>query len=217
MDATQVVVATIGLIGITVTAGVGYLQSRAKSRAEIELEKMRAKLTMATQEMSMTRAGLDFSAFLADWDGVLADLRALMDETCIDRFLILRAWNGNLDPKWTTAVFQYREGGQRPRNYVHFELDEDYVERLHQICRGRPLQFNVQQIPDSAIKRVYEEEGVTGSLWCHLHSREEPGAPGCHSITYCSFATHSGEIDEAIATRCVTLASRLKGVAEKLV
>ena len=50
----------------------------------------------------------DFDQF---WAGIENDLKSLLDETCIDRFLVLRAFNGQEKPKWTNAIFQMRSVG----------------------------------------------------------------------------------------------------------
>lgn len=166
----------------------------------------------AESEMRFQRAALEFPDFIEEWSHISEDVVRLIEETCIDRFIILRAWNGHLEPRWTTAVYQIREVGQKPVSYVHFELDIDYVQRLREISITNSMMFNVDDIPDSAIKEVYRAEGVKSAIWAHLHSATTP--EGASSHTYCSFATHNeGGIDEATQTMCKIITGRLKGIA----
>ena len=133
-----------------------------------------------------------------------------MSETVLDRFLILRAWNGVIDPRFTTAVLQIRQGSQSPVSYVHVELDDDYVDRLMRIkARGHEY-FVVDKESDSLIKRIYQFEGVKAALWVYLESKEHDGSV---RMSYCSFATHDDRgFTECEITRMVLLFGQLKGV-----
>lgn len=201
---SEIIVALLGFLGICASSWIGWVKWRAQAQRALRTE----------QELKFQAGALDFSAFLQEWDGVHHDLKTLMEETEIDRFLILRAWNGTLAPRWTTAVFQMRQGNQDPISYVHFELDEDYVARLRTIAKDGPVLLDVEHTPPSAIKDIYEAEGVTASAWFHLETSTIPEAPGCAAITYCSFATHDLEkMNDSTFTRCRTIAGRLKGVS----
>ena len=197
----EVIVALVGLLGVVVTAWIGYESSK---RHKIKAEQ-------AEGEMEFQAAAMDFGAFMEEWDGTVKEIKRLFNETNIDRFIIFRAWNGSLVPRWTTAVFQLRESDQQVVSYVHFELDTDYVARLNEISVRKTMCFAVADLPPSAIRSVYEAEGITASFWAHLDTRNR----GKHSkaVTYCSFSTHEGVIDETTATRCGIIAGRLKGVA----
>lgn len=173
----------------------------------------RLKREQATREVKFQAAALSFEDFLSEWDEVHKELNDLCNDTWIDRFMILRAWNGHLTPKWTTAVFQFRQGKQEPVSYVHFELDDDYVYKLREVVQRGSIAFAVEDLPESAIRRVYEVEGVKHSAWFHLDSSALPNSEA-RAITYCSFATHHDiPIDAKTITRCRILAGRLKGMA----
>jgi hypothetical protein len=136
-----------------------------------------------------------------------------MKRTNVDRFLILRAWNGHLAPKWTTAIYQVRSGEQKTYSYVHYELDQDYVERLRYVNMNGCLYFKTEDLPECGIKDVYHAEGVTGSLWLQLEERWVQNTSS-RAITYCSFSTHHPEgLNEDEITQCKILAGRLKGMA----
>lgn len=200
---TEVIVALIGLAGTLATAYLGHKK----------LKNSKHKLNQAESELKFQQKALDFGAFMEEWSGTHDDIVSLLENTCIDRFLMFRAWNGRLAPRWTTAVFQMRLGNQEPVSYVHFELDTDYVSRLKEISIRNVIAFAVEDIPDCAIKRVYEAEGVKHAVWVHITSEEVPNSDTV-THTYCSFATHDDEpIDQNLITRCQILGGRLKGIA----
>jgi hypothetical protein len=199
----EIIAAAIGASAVILTAVGGYF---------VRLREMNLRKA-AEAELRIQRAALGFSDFVQEWNAITADLDFLLNETAIDRFLILRAWNGRLDPRWTTAVFQYRKGRQQPVNYVHFELDIDYVSRLREIGNRNLIHFNVIDLPESAIKSVYLAEGVKAAAWFHLHTYNLTDSDSA-AITYCSFATHEDEgINDATLIRCKLIVDRLKSIA----
>lgn len=200
---TEVYVAIIGLVSTVATALVGRYQNR-RSKHE---------LLLAEQEMKLQIKALDLHEFITEWDSVGAELRSLLKETEIDRFMMLRAWNGYLEPRWTTAFYQMRTGEQDPVQYVHYELDKDYIDRLRRITGGLGrLYFTTDSLPQSGIKDIYKAEKVTAAYWHHLASKRLAGSRDSRAITYCSFATHEGEISAETRVRCDILAGRLKGL-----
>lgn len=200
---TEVITEIIALVTVLATGGVAFWKVR--------LEQKKAEL--AEQEMQLQSDTLSFAAFLADWNDVAKEMSHLIATSEIDRILVLKAWNGSLDPKWTTAVYQMRDVGQEPRQYIHFELDPDYVDRLRQIVSRHSIAFTVAKIADSFIKRVYDGEGVRSSYWAHIASQSIPGRNAV-AINYASFSSHSAdEISEDTQTRCMLIVNRLKGLA----
>lgn len=198
----------IGALATLITAILGWVKYLSSKKREEESENMRLQ---AENEMRFQRAALEFPDFIEEWSHISDDVVNLISETEIDRFLILRAWNGHLEPRWTTAVYQIRETGQKPIAYVHFELDKDYVSRLREISIANTMFFETDHIPESVIKDVYKVEGITSALWAHLHSTAT--LEGGQAHTYCSFATHEGKISLETQTRCRILTGRLKGIA----
>jgi hypothetical protein len=199
----EVVVALIGLAGVIATASAGFYK--------LTLE--RRKLDQAENEVRFQRAALGFPEFVEEWGEIGQDLIRLMEETSIDRFMILRAWNGHLEPRWTTAVYQLRSAGQAPVAYIHFELDQDYVARVQAIAQKGSQMLVTSKLPNSEIRRVYQAEGVTASMWFYLDAFESNDGVS-KALAYCSFATHDTElIDEKTQTRCRILVGRLKGLA----
>jgi hypothetical protein len=196
-----VIVALIGLVGVLATVVLGYT-------------KLQRELGQAKLEMRFQRAALSFPEFVEEWHEISHDILLLMSETVVDRFLVLRAWNGHMEPRWTTALFQLRTDGQMPVAYVHFELDTDYVNRLREVTQKNNVYLVTKDLPpDSALAEVYRSEGVTASLVSHLASQQGPN-PNAKAHTYCTFATHNEALmDENTRTRCKVLASRMKGFA----
>lgn len=199
-----VIVALLGLAGILFTGTLGYvkffLERDRRSQAELE--------------MRFQRAALSFPEFVEEWHEISSDMISLMQETTVDRFLLLRAWNGHLEPRWTTALYQIRANGQKPIAYVHYELDTDYVGMLRQVTAKGNVHFKTTELPvDAVLRKTYEYEKVTEAAIFHLTSHVGP-MPDSKAHTYCSFATHSkdGMTEEAV-TRCHILASRMKGLA----
>ena len=199
---TEIATALIGLAGVCVTALVAWRR--------VNLERQKASLAM--REMSLQSEALSFAIFLEDWQSVAAEMSKLIAETEIDRILILRAWNGVLTPKWTTAVYQLREVGQIPMQFIHTGLDDDYVARLSETKSGVHY-FATKDAPPGLIKSIYEAEGVQASCWFHIDTKKGEGTDAA-VITYCSFSTHTqGEVNGETQTRAALVADRLKGLS----
>ena len=200
---TEIAVALITTLGGMVVGLIGLYKARQTTH----------RLGQAENELKLQQRALDFGAFMEEFAGTHENILHLLENTNLDRFLMLRAWNGKLAPRWTTAVFQMRLGEQEPISYVHFELDVDYVSRLKEVSIRNVIAFDVASLPDCSIKSVYEAEGVKHAIWCHIMSEEIAGSETV-AHTYCSFATHDDEpIAQTTITRCSILAGRLKGIA----
>lgn len=200
----EITIALIGLLGVAVTSA-GAIMSAVVSRR---------KLDQAEREIRFQRAALAFPDFVSEWSEINKELEDLVTTTEIDRILLLRAWNGHLEPRWTTAVYQMRAAGQAPISYIHYELDNDYQAKVREIVQNGLVSIVTAEMSDCEIKRVYEAEGVTASLWAHLDSFTTADGSG-KAIAYCSFSTHEPTlISEVTATKCRILVGRLKGLAQ---
>ena len=200
---TEIIVAALGVLGIVVSSAVGIYNNK----------KNRHKVEQAEAEMRFQRASLDFGKFMHEWGDTHQEIMNLLETTEIDRFMILRAWNGALDPRWTTAVFQIREQDQTPVSYVHFELDTDYQQRLKSARASNGLCISTSSLPPSSIRDVYEAEGVKSAYWSHIETLAIPDTD-CSAITYCSFASNTvEELSPHTITACKILTGRLKGLS----
>jgi hypothetical protein len=206
MDApTAITVAAIAAIGtIAAAATQGFLRIR-----ELGL-----RLRQAENEIRFQRDALDITAFIGDWDGVMSEIKSLMQDTGIERFLILRAWNGYLEPRWTSAIFQLHREDTQMMSYIHVELDHDYVDRLRSITTAGPVIFTTADISErSLIRGIYETEGIQEAMWCHIESLSVPGT-STKAVTYCSFGARTlGAFDVRAITRANLVVGRLKGIA----
>lgn len=220
---TGITIAIIGAAGAVLAALVtGIAQGIARYREmkfqletkRLELDSKQLQLEQATNEIHFQREALDVTAFINDWSGMLQELAALMADTKIDRFLILRAWNGHLEPRWTSAIYQLHENPKKLTSYIHVELDEDYINRLRRMMAAGPVVFTTEGVEEAALIRgIYETEGVKEAMWAHI---ETLGIPGTltKAITYCSFATSEpGGLDVVARTRANLIVGRLKGLA----
>lgn len=170
------------------------------------------QLEMAQAELDFQRYSLDFGQFLDEWESTHNEILHLLETTNIDRFLILRAWNGENNPQWTTSVLQIRQGEQEPISYIHFELDGDYIERIKALKVNNHNYYIVDDLPDYAIlKEVYKAEGITSILWSLIGVSEV--IDGRQAVTYCSFASHEDKpLSEEEITKAKILVGRLKGI-----
>jgi hypothetical protein len=188
--------------------GAAFLGAKYKTGKE--------QLKQAEKELDFQQVALGFSEFVEEWASINAEIRHLMATTMIDRFIIFRAWNGYLSPKWTTAIYQQRAEDQEIVTYIHVDLDEDYQERIRSMIKRNDISFLVDEIPESSIKSIYLAEGVTSSYWAFLHSFSLANSTS-RAVVYCSFATHADRaIDEATLTKCRLLSSRLRGIVQDM-
>ncbi len=203
----EIIVSLIGMASAIAVAAITAVSANYK------VSKAKTAVKQAESEMRFQRAALDFGTFISDWAETHKEIKNLLENTEIDRFIMFRAWNGENAPRWTTNVFQMRLGNQEPIQYVHFDLDDDYVSRLRRIVRDGILYFKVCDIPESSIKHVYDAEGVLSTVWCHILSERVINSNAA-THTYCSFSSHiTSDLDPATITKCNILAGRLKGVA----
>lgn len=203
----QVLTVIMGSIGAAVTAFTSFYFAMKKRKSERNYSEV-------VKEMSFQKKSLDFSEYMNKWGDIDKDLKRLMKETEIDRFVIFKAWNGDKNPKWTTSVFQYRIDDKRPTSYIHFELDRDYVGRIQDLYEQGVITMKVDDLPESFIKSVYKTEGVKSSLWAFIDSKELEGSDS-KSVTYCSFSAHGSDvISDSTEIRCRALVGRLKGMSE---
>lgn len=185
----EIVIALIGLAGVCVTAYFGYL---AKIKGSIE--------------KSFNKINWSYSRFLRYWPEILGDVKTIMDVSEVDRFYVLRACNGVMTPKTTTSIYQMHQHKVKPIDYIQFALDDHYRELLR-TCHVAPVYLDVEQMPDSFLKTVYESEGVVSSMIVHLHSQDLGNGRFAH--TYCSFASHSGQLSAQTRMKCKIVTDRI--------
>lgn len=201
----EVIIALISAVSLIVVAFIN----------KVKTNKLNYQLSQANNEMSLRRDVLSFSRFTSEWNETLKDLTKLMEQTEVDRFLILTAWNGSLAPNWTTASFQLRSGNQQYVDYIHAELDNEYREILRNLEVSSYLTYKTKDIK-GLIKDYYEAEGVVESAWFFIDSKSTNDGKS-RAITYCSFASHKAEgFNDGDVARCRAVVGRLKQIASGL-
>lgn len=199
----------LAIIVAVISASGGWIAPYFKYKATIAEQK--TALMMAEAELHSEARGLDFADYMQEWGETEKMIQRLFDETNIDRFLLLRAWNGTLSPRWATATMQLRKSGQQAYSYVHVDLDSDYQGRMQEIMRRNYAVWDVEDMPDSLIKSIYQNEGVTAAMWALIDTKKDSAGRAVH--TYISFATRSGQIDDRAATRAALIVGRLRGMS----
>lgn len=199
---TPIITSLVALAGVCFTAWLGFLAARLKSSEK--------RLEQAEDELQWQSNAISFTNYLGRMAPIAAEMQAIMEATNIDRIIVFRAWNGWLEPRWTTAVFKLTSGSKTPFHYVHWELDEDYRDRLRHIDKHGHAYYSVDDMGDCAIKSLYTAEGVTASLWTHI-AHLDTEKKDKKALIYASFATHKGALDHRTITQCLVIANQLRG------
>jgi len=197
--AIEIIVALIGLAGVIVTTLTTLFY------------RLTTKNRQYKRELRFRADVLSLKIEFYDWNTIQEELRHLMNDTPIDRFMILNAFNGLDDPRWTTAIYQIIEGEHKVVSYVHVELDEDYVERLKRVKGGSNVEISVEDLPESLLKSVYKSENVKHALWFPIRERKLEDSESV-GISYCTFASHTDEpISDEIKLHCKRISDSLRG------
>ena len=208
----EVLTASIAAFATIVVSIVGGLFAFIASRSR-QVREGKEKVDQVERELQFKRDALGLAEFVEEWENLRAEVLRLIDETCIDRFILFRAWNGKYSPRWTTGIYQIRSSDQTVTPYISYEMDSDYQGRLIATMRNKSHFIDVGEIVESDVKAIYDAEGVKQSFWCHIINLALSGSDS-RAIVYCSFATHSDEdIGGALRLRCSLLSSRFKGLA----
>jgi len=214
MDVTLVEVITGGIVTVVTSLGTAII-SRKYYRAEVlvvkgEIEGIEEEVVVLKNELSFRDEALSFP--LEPWQ--FMQLEMLLDRVMqkgsgeIDRFFVLKAFNGVDEPKWTTAILSIVDGKYVKYDYVRFPLDDHYKDLLKRIRAGENVLLDVDQMVRSALKTVYQSEEIVSSLISHvidiLLSDQRTV-----SITYASFASHNYVLSETVQMQCTLIANTL--------
>lgn len=195
------------LAGALIAASTAAIKQYTKRKnSERELVEIKRELYLQSQALSLE----DFLGALSE---IQEDLRSLYEKHGIDRFIMLRAWNGISNPRYTNAFYQVRFGEQDPVQYVHFEIDDDYIKRLHTVMGERRAAFSTSEIPHSKIREVYELEGILHSAWFYICKKID-AKTNAAAITYCSFAK---KIDERFKSTQIVECELIVGKIKQMI
>ena len=208
---TQITTSLITAGGVVVTALLGFLAaylSRGKKVAE-------ERLQQAEEEIDFQANAITFADYFERIAPITEAIQELMETTCIDRYIAFRAWNGKLEPRWTTAVL-VMHNSSRPMRYIHWELDDHYRDMLRDLSKSGDLYCVTDRLEEESKLRIaYEAEQVTAAYLTHIAHLEMPNDKERKAVFYCSFATHTGEIDQRTRLQCLAITSQLRGLLDK--
>jgi hypothetical protein len=195
-------VALIGAISAVIVALVG----KKKELKQIESEKK--SLLDELDRQSDALGG--FGALRLEFSRIEAEFVELCEGSEIDRIIVLCAWNGATDAKYSTAVWQFRQGYSTSTNYLRVALDGDYSSRLAS-CKYAPQHFLTKDLPAGClIREIYESEGITESVWIFLDRQLKPDGTALN--TFMSFSAKRGPITPKTLTLCKLLADQVKAL-----
>lgn len=167
------------------------------------------------EEISFRSDALALKIDLSKWSSINQEIRKLMNETCIDRFFILNAFNGYHDPRWTTAVYQVQKEDANIVGYTHFGIDDHYVSLLKLVRSQKHIEIPVSELPESIIRSVYHTEGVLSSQWYYLKDKELPS--GAVGMTYASFSSRTCDaLSDAELERCQIIIQKILGAIDNV-
>lgn len=202
-------------VALCTLAGIALKYRGDRKAAEERAAAAEAETRVYAREMEAQAYFLSFGAYLHEWQSIEHEALAIINETEVDRILLFQAWNGEHDPRHTTAVCQFRAEGQTLVSYRSVKLDLDYQIRIRKMEENGGHHFTVSAIPESMIKDVYEAEGVKSSYWLGISKLAVPGTKSV-AIGYASYASHEASvITRTTQTRCRLLNDRLAILAEK--
>jgi len=205
---------TSELIAVLLTGLLGLLGIILKIRGESKIASLELLTKSQGDEIEFRSESLALKVDMTAWSDITNELNDLFRTSSIDRFLILNAFNGYHDPRWTTAVYQVKATNDKITSYVHFGIDQHYVGLLKLVREAGYTRVNASTLPTSIIRSVYLTEGVLGSLWIFLNSKQNTN--GSVALTYCSFSSKTESIiDDMTQERCLVLSNQIIAALEK--
>ena len=169
---TEVITALIAGLTTLVVSVIGYKQTLKTKKLELELK---------GKDLIIKESNKNFAAFTMLMDFELISIIQeridyIFQQTKIDRFLILIAVNGTVDPKVVSVIFEQHkdvEGNSIKVNaitrYRHLYVDIPYRTMLKNAEVAEGVYMEVHSMPDSYLKEIYTNEKVTSSLVKHIH------------------------------------------------
>ena len=165
------------------------------------------KARLQEQQLEHRADSLALKIDLSKWSSINQEIRSLMDDSCIDSFFVLNAFNGFQDPKWATAVYQVQKDNNMVVSYVDFSIDSHYVDVLKKIRTNGVEVIHAEDLPESLIRALYHTDGVLASAWFHLTDKQLPN--GGVALTYCTFSSRTCTEVDAME-RCTIIANKIK-------
>lgn len=120
---------------------------------------------------------------------VYDSMHKILDETAVERFLIMRAHNsGGIikpnTPLYTSVIYEdYTHPFKSVKDdYQRLAVDEEYLRMLVSLCSQKSVKVFTSDLPNGMLKSIYEGEGVKYAEFYYLGQDKK-------NIYYCSCAT----------------------------
>jgi hypothetical protein len=212
MEGSEIVQIVLGLFTLVGTLGGGYLAYKSgikKKTAVVE------KTPIAELEVKYNDSGKNFLGYLSAWNDIERCIADLLSTSSLDRFIMLRGWNGVRDPEFTTAVYQYKSESDKYQAFQSLPLDDDYRAKLRHTYKNPLVFVTAEQQEGCLIRRIYELEGIKSTVWYFISSDAIQGIPE-RATMYCSFGSTGEEVlDAATLLRSELLVAKIKEVMGK--
>lgn len=116
-------------------------------------------------------------------------MHTIVNETECERFIIFKVENGGGAPKVGAHIYisALMESYKSPietflDNYQKLRADASYILLLSNILASGKIDFSVENMEESLLRKIYRAENIKYSIIYHLHTTPE-------AIYYCSLAT----------------------------
>lgn len=189
----------IALIGVMYAATIAAIFKNRQPPPQAEEKTFLSRHDFITQLKNTT-------VCIRDWITVEREVRKLITETSIDRFLLLVAINGDRNMTHATVIWERRQPPwELDYHYEDVRIDQDYNDRLDYIRRNMFLKFRTDEAQNTMIGGFYETEKVQESIWAMVAKKKNPDTAQ-DGYLYFSAATHSDDgIDEDAVRRVLNI------------
>ena len=161
---TEIWVAIITFLGVIYSATVGLFY-RKIGQVKNEHKEEIHKAALAAEDRHTFHAQVTDPFYPArEWTKFVDTVYQILEETEIDRLLVLVAVNGAQNPTHASCIVDFRQVGKQ-YSYVDVPLDQDYIERLIHIKKKGIIRFKTKDVPNTLIGEIYSNEGVTECVW----------------------------------------------------
>lgn len=195
--ATEIVTAVLaGLTTIAVTI-IGYKQALKTKQLELELKDKDKFIKESNKSFGALAMLLDFELV----NTITEKIDYLFNKTKIDRFLVLIAVNGKVDPNTVSVIFEQHKDNDGNiikvnalTRYRHVYIDDQYRQMLKQAELLGGVYYETDTMPESYLKNVYLDEAVTSSVIKYITRINIDDHNDM--IVFCSLATHKGRLND---------------------
>lgn len=154
----------------------------------------------------------DESDLLNEVGVIVSEIKDLLHETNVQRFLVFRSKINEKPRKASCILEDYRKPFRSVYyDYKDIEADTDYMQLLFTMERNEMVTVITSKLPnDAVLKRIYEAEGVKYSCIFQLHKTK-------HYLYYASAATNEDikEYNKTTKNKVELTRGKIKSILEK--